>query len=88
MVSVTDGDTVRLWCSGRGLVKARLTGYETPEVFSPGCASELARGTAATWHLRKLLFRAETVTMVFQGTDKYGRSLVFMSLDGTPVARA
>src|SRR5690606_6080818 len=34
---VVDGDTVRLLCPAEGFVTARLTGFDTPEVFSPGC---------------------------------------------------
>ncbi|WP_347313007.1 thermonuclease family protein [Defluviimonas sp. SAOS-178_SWC] len=39
---VVDGDTVRMWCPGRGETAARLTGFDTPELFSPACPSELA----------------------------------------------
>lgn len=87
VLSVTDGDTVRMHCPGRGLESARLTGFDTPEKFSPRCASELGRAVAATWALRRMLWQAEQVSLVRTGTDHYGRALVFMSLDGVPVAR-
>ena len=34
---VVDGDTVHLACPETGEVKARLLGFDTPEVYSPGC---------------------------------------------------
>ncbi|MCA0921064.1 thermonuclease family protein [Pseudooceanicola nanhaiensis] len=86
VVSVVDGDTVRTWCPGRGLESARLRGFDTPEVFSPQCTSEWVRGTQATVHLRFLLLRAGTVTIVKEGTDRYGRALVKLWVDGTSVA--
>lgn len=85
VVSVTDGDTVRLWCPAKGITSARLVGFDTPELFSPRCPSELTRAIAAKWQLRLLLWRADEVTVVKQGTDRYGRSLVRVWTDGTSV---
>lgn len=87
IVSVIDGDTVRLWCPEHGMQKARLVGFDTPEVFSPNCASEFARGQQATWALRWALFRVEEMSLVRRGHDRYGRVLLFVALDGTPLAR-
>ena len=87
VVSVTDGDTVRMYCPGRGIESARLKGFDAPEKYSPGCTSELARAVAATWALRWMLWQAERVSLVRTGTDRYGRALVFMALDDVPVAR-
>lgn len=87
-VSVVDGDTVRLWCPGRGLERARLMGFDTPEVFSPQCAGELAAGLRATRALRRMLREAGQVTWVREGTDRYGRVLVRGFVDGAPVAGA
>lgn len=86
VVSVTDGDTVRTWCPGRGFERARIMGYDTPEKFSPRCASEYRRAVAASWALRQLLARAETVSFVREGEDRYGRSLIAMWVDGQSVA--
>ena len=83
---VVDGDTVRLFCPGTGWVKARLTGYDTPEVFSPGCISEWWKGTQATWTLRKALWYAKDIQIVLGGQDRYGRRLASMRLDGVSVA--
>ena len=86
IVTVIDGDTVTLWCPGRGLMKTRLKGFDTPEVFSPRCISEWTSGTAATWHLRRILFGADKITVGFSGTDRYGRQLASLAADGRSVA--
>jgi endonuclease YncB( thermonuclease family) len=86
VLSVTDGDTIRLWCPGRGVERARLMGFDAPEKFSPGCASELSRAIRATWHLRWLLAKAEDVAVVREGTDRYGRALVRAWIDEEALA--
>lgn len=83
---VIDGDTVDLHCAGDGTVRARLVGFDTPEVFSPGCASELARGSAATRALEQKINASSEVRVAFRGTDHYGRRLARLSLDGRDVA--
>jgi len=84
---VIDGDTVRMWCPGRGNTKARLTGFDTPELFSPACASELVAATRAQWALRRALWAADRVGIVREGTDRYGRVLIAVFVDGSPLAR-
>lgn len=86
VASIVDGDTLKLHCKHRGLLRARLVGFDTPEVFSPKCAYEAWRGQAATWELRRLLFNAKTATYIFQGLDRYGRSLISVYLDGKSLA--
>ncbi|MEO0914863.1 MAG: hypothetical protein AAFY59_18095, partial [Pseudomonadota bacterium] len=44
---VYDGDTVALECPD-GRRTARLVGFDTPEVKSPGCRMEAALGARAT----------------------------------------
>lgn len=88
VLRVVDGDTVTLWCPGAAPTRARLTGYDAPEVSSPGCAAELAAGLAATWALRRMLWQAETLTVTRRGQDRYGRALVALTLDGRPLAPA
>jgi endonuclease YncB( thermonuclease family) len=87
IVSVTDGDTVRVWCPGKGLQKARLLGFDTPETFRPRCFEEFAKGTLATWYLRVVLLRTDELTIVRQGTDRFGRVLVKLWVDGRPLAQ-
>lgn len=86
VAKVIDGDTVVLWCAGRGFQKARLKGFDAPEVFSPRCFSEWTKGLTATWHLRRIFFGAETVTVAFAGEDRYGRALVSVATDDGPVS--
>lgn len=86
VTSVVDGDTVRIFCPHAGYTTARLTGYDTPEVFSPKCISEFWRGIQATWSLRKLLWFADDVDIVLTGTDRYDRRLASMMVDGRNVS--
>jgi len=68
---VIDGDTIRY-----GGVKIRLADIDTPEVFSPKCASEAALGERATERLLALL-NAGPIELVpiERDTDRYGRKL-------------
>jgi endonuclease YncB( thermonuclease family) len=83
---VIDGDTVDLWCPS-GLYRVRLMGFDTPELYSPRCASELLRAMQAKWVLRWWIWRADTVAVVREGTDRYDRALGRMFVDGAPIAR-
>ena len=87
VTSVVDGDTVRVYCPGRGFDSARLTGFDTPEIYSPDCAGELWSGLVATWALRGRISSAEEVSIVFEGRDRYDRRLATLFLDGRPVSR-
>ena len=87
LVSVTDGDTLRLYCPNRGLIEARLTGFDAPELFSARCASEFRDAWRAKWALRWMLMTSKDLKFVREGTDDYGRALIFASTDGVPVAR-
>ena len=55
--------------------------------FSPACAGELAAAVQAKWALRLEIWKAGTITMVREGTDRYGRALIDAFLDGEPLAR-
>lgn len=87
VVLVIDGDTVRLFCPAEGFVTARLLGYDTPEIFSPRCPGELARGVWATLWLNAALFGAGHIAETGSGVDRYGRRLVRLTLDRADVAR-
>lgn len=87
VVSVIDGDTVSLWCPQTGTERARLMGFDAPELFSPQCPAEAAKALAATWALRTTLWTAGEVTVRRHGTDRWGRALVDLRADGVPVGR-
>ncbi len=86
VISVVDGDTIIVSCPDRGFERTRLMGFDTPEVFSPQCLSESWAGAKATLALRKRIWSAKEVKLVFRGTDKYGRRLALLLLDGTNVS--
>ncbi|MDP2737625.1 MAG: thermonuclease family protein [Pseudorhodobacter sp.] len=86
VLTVVDGDTVKMLCPGDGLRSARLLGFDTPEIYSPKCPTELMRGIAATWYLRWQLWTAGRVSTVRKGEDRYGRALTTLLLDGENVA--
>ena len=84
-VSVTDGDTVTLWCGGLRFTPTRLTGFDTPEIFSPQCLSERMLGLRATMALRGLMWSAGRIEFELGGQDRYGRRLARMTVDGVSV---
>lgn len=87
IVNVVDGDTVNAFCPGQGIAATRLLGFDTPEVFSPKCLSEHWAGIKATFALRRMIWTASESSLVFAGTDRYGRRLASLFLDGTNVSR-
>ncbi len=86
VVHVVDGDTVDLLCPGRELTRVRVTGFDAPELFSPGCATEAAQALAAQTKLRWTLARAETLEVIPGGVDRYGRRLAEIRVDGRRLA--
>jgi len=86
VVRVIDGDTVRIYCPGRGFDLARLIGFDTPEVFSPRCFGEWWAGTKASWALSRHLWTADEVKIVLSGTDRYDRRLATLFVDGRNIA--
>lgn len=85
VVSVTDGDTVVLWCGGVRFTPTRLTGFDTPEIYSPQCLSERMTGLRATMALRGLMWSAGRIEFELGGLDRYGRRLARMTVDGASV---
>ena len=88
VTQVIDGDTVALGCPGEPAGRVRLLGFDTPEVFSPGCASEALAGALATQKLRGLVWTGGEIEAIFRGHDRYGRRLAELSIDGTSVAQS
>ncbi|MEJ6397919.1 thermonuclease family protein [Yoonia sp. 208BN28-4] len=87
IAGVIDGDTVQLWCPSLGSQRARLLGFDAPELFSPQCTGEATQALAAKWYLRRVLFSADDLRLVKEGRDRYDRSLVRVFVDGVPLAR-
>lgn len=76
---VVDGDTIRY----RGKI-IRLADIDTPETKEPRCASEAARGRAATRRLLALVNSGpfEIRRVSGRDTDIYGRSLRILARNG------
>ena len=76
---VVDGDTI--WHGG---VKIRIADIDTPEVFSPKCASEAALGRQATERLLELINSGafEVVPSGSRDADRYGRKLRVLERHG------
>ncbi len=86
VAGVVDGDTVNLFCVGRGTVRARVVGYDTPELFSPQCEAEREAAARAKQVLATWAWHATSTEVAFLGHDRYGRALVDMRLSGQRVA--
>jgi endonuclease YncB( thermonuclease family) len=83
---VIDGDTVDLGCPATGTVRARIVGYDTPELHEPGCAAERAAAERAKQVLATWVWHATSTEVAMLGHDRYGRTLVDMRLSGQRVA--
>lgn len=86
VAGVVDGDTVDLACAGRGTMRARIVGYDAPELFSPRCAAERVAAERARQALASWAWHASSTEVAFLGRDDYGRELVDMRLSGQRVA--
>lgn len=78
---VVDGDT--FWMDG---AKIRIADIDTPETHPARCAREAELGAAATRRLQALLNSGEVaLTGIGRDTDRYGRQLRIVSVDGRGV---
>lgn len=84
---VHDGDTFALVC-GAQVSTARLTGIDTPELTDARCPAERRAAEAARGALAGMIAAAGVVEIARHGTDRYGRDLVALRLDGEDAARA
>lgn len=85
VAKVIDGDTISIWCPARGLERARIDGYDTAELFDPECAAELALAYRGLWRLRWMIWTGGDVSIVRTGTDRFGRAVVSLFIDGRDV---
>jgi endonuclease YncB( thermonuclease family) len=83
---VVDGDTVDFNCPGEGLMRARITGFDAPELYSPQCAGEAAAALASQAYLRWTLATAGQIKVVLGGTDRWDRRLAEVFVDGERLA--
>jgi endonuclease YncB( thermonuclease family) len=88
VVRVIDGDTVELSCPGRGTERARITGYDAPELHSAVCEAERQAAAEARRVLENWTRNAHPLEVAFTGRDRYDRPLVDMRLGGSRVAAA
>ena len=82
-LTVTDGDTVRL-----GDERIRLIGVDTPETLRPKCLAEKMLGARATVFVKRRVAAAKRVRIKRDGTDRYGRTLAHVVLDGEDLSAA
>lgn len=87
VLHVVDGDTADIWCSGSGLERARFSGFDAPELFSPKCVSELIAAQKAKWALRRILIMATDLRMERGKLDRYERRLVFVWVGSKPISK-
>ena len=85
--AIIDGDTVKIFCSNWETYSARILAYDAPELFSPECLSEMVLAVRAKWYLRLRLWSARSVVVRQDSTDRYGRRLIVLLMDGRGVAR-
>lgn len=78
---IVDGDTI--WLDG---VNLRLESYDTPEPHNQICggAAEVALAKRASARLLQLL-NGNAFTVKTAGTDRYGRTLATVQVDGQDV---
>jgi endonuclease YncB( thermonuclease family) len=77
VVGVTDGDTIRALTNDNQLLRVRLRNLDAPEKGQ-------ALGQAAKQNLSKYIFGRDVELHVF-GTDRYGRTLAVIMLDGVDI---
>jgi micrococcal nuclease len=78
VIKVADGDTVTV-LKGKQQVRVRLSSIDAPEKNQPF-------GTRSQQHLSDLVF-GKTVRVIEDGSDRYGRTIGVLRIDGTNVNR-
>jgi len=83
-----DGDTLRLESGGQ---KVRISNLDAPEIGGARCDAERKRGLEAKHALQDLLDRAQRIDVTVdraRPTDRYGRWLARVSIDGEDIGEA
>ncbi len=82
-IRVIDGDTIE-WRD----VNYRLEGFDAPETRQAECEAERAMGEATSSMLQSIILGATEIDVQVQpGTDRYGRGIARLIVDGTDVGR-
>jgi micrococcal nuclease len=77
VVGITDGDTIHALVNDNHLLRVRLRNIDAPEKGQPF-------GQAAKENLSQYIFGRDVELRVF-GTDRYGRLLAVIMLDGADI---
>lgn len=77
VISVTDGDTIKVLVAGNQLLKIRLLNIDAPE-------HNQAYGPESTAYLSQLVLGRD-VELHTRGLDRYGRTLADVMLDGVDI---
>lgn len=78
---VVDGDTI--WLEGENI---RLEGFDTPEPQTDICGGEREKAVAAQASARLVeLLNTNVWTVQRRGTDRYGRTLATVRIDGRDI---
>jgi endonuclease YncB( thermonuclease family) len=80
VVGISDGDTITVLAAGNQQLKVRLDGIDAPE-------SSQAFGAKSKQSLSELLY-GRTVTVTGSKTDRYGRTVGNVSVDGRDIGLA
>ena len=80
-IRVIDGDTIEYL--GK---RHRLDGFDAPEIFHPASRHELQQGIEAKQTLAGYVAAASRAELICYETDRYGRTLASLRLDGHDVA--
>ncbi|MDP2124405.1 MAG: thermonuclease family protein [Parvibaculum sp.] len=81
-IGVYDGDTIRI-----GSERIRLLGFDTPELgHNSRCAREARDAIRARDFLKAEIARGGDIRVQRSGTDRYGRTLAQLYIDGTDVS--
>jgi micrococcal nuclease len=79
---VVDGDTIKAPFGPT----YRILGYDTPETSFAKCTAERELGLAAKARLEELLARGEVRVLESGKSDRYGRTLARVTIDGEDLA--
>ncbi len=78
VIGITDGDTIKVLTADNQQIKVRLEAIDCPESKQPF-------GNKAKQAMSELVF-GNSVTVMKTGSDRYGRTLAFVVVDGANVS--